>query len=202
MKIHGVRIYPKSVKTVPGRGAPMFVHGSLAEDRSDFDYIFRPLAGCWRNHFFVRDFAVSYANGGITDPIPGLRNSHGPDFYDADLKTQLLMICAEGFATWAPTFHSCEGAFLPLFREAPSFELLGRLFWDRDFVLSSDTWPSGMRSLLHNWDDMFWQLFSIENADIDLLIRSHSTDSKLKMFVVDLDREFPEPSNEDLAPAT
>jgi len=180
----------------------MFVHGRLAEDRSDFEYIFHPLESTLLGHFVVRDFAVNLQEGGRKiNPIPQLRAEYGSSFYDADLEGQILIIRGDGFSTWAPQYYSGEGAFLPVFREAPSFDLLRRMLWDREFKLSSKTWPTGMRSLLHNWDDMFWQLFSVERADVDLLVRIHSADPKLKMFFVDLDREFPNPSNTGLAPA-
>jgi len=202
MKIYGVRIYPQSVTKTLGRGARIFIHGRLAEDRSDLDYIFRPVASRWHGHFFVQDFGVSYEEDGrISDPITELRKSYGADFHDADLKTQLLVIRADGFPNWAPKFYSCEGALLPLFAEAPAFDLLQRIYWDRSFVLSSATWPTGMRAILHNWDDMFWQLFSVDQRDIDSLVSSHLSNPKLKMFFVEFDSEYPNPTNKELTPA-
>ena len=137
--------------------------------------------------------------GSRTPSLPSAAR-YGPHLHDADVKTQLLMVRAEGFSSWAPTFHSDEGATLAVFREPPPYSLVQRMFWDPDSRLCSESWPAGMRSLLHNWDDVFWQLFTVEPADIDLLTRSHSADPTLKMYFVDLDREFPDPSNEELVP--
>jgi len=201
MKIHGVRIYPQSITKAPGVGAPIFVHERLSKERSDLDYVFRPIADRWRGHFFVQDFTVTYEVDGPINPIPGFRKKYGSDFYDADLKTQLLVLRADGFSNWAPKFYSYEGAFLPIFTEAPSFDLLNRLYWNRSFVLNSESWPTGMRSILHNWDDMFCQLFSVDKEDIDSLVSSHLSDPKLKIFFVEFDVEYPNPSNKELTPA-
>ena len=197
MKIHGVRIYPQSVSVVPGKGAPIFVHGSVDDRCSDFFYIFRPIAALWHGHLIADDFSVTV--GG--NPIPNLRKAYGAAFFDADLKSQLLLLRGDEFLTWGKSRYCCEGAFLPIFREAPGFKLLERLYWDRNFQLSSNTWPPGMKALLHMWDDIYWQFFSAERSDIDLLVRAHAGDPKLKMYFVDFDREFPDPSNQELQPA-
>jgi hypothetical protein len=83
----------------------------------------------------------------------------------------------------------------------PSFDLLKRLYWDSTFQLLAATWPPTMRAMLHMWDDIYWQLFSAMRSDIDDLVRVHSGDPKLKMYYVDIDREYPNPSNQELRPA-
>ncbi|MBD2101617.1 hypothetical protein [Leptolyngbya sp. FACHB-261] len=40
MKIHGLRVYPQSVEVIQGDSAPIFVHGSVSEDCSDFFYTY------------------------------------------------------------------------------------------------------------------------------------------------------------------
>jgi len=69
MKVHGVRIYPKSVQVVQGKGAPIFVHGRVNEEVSDFFYIFRPTAPLWKGHLFANGFGLTLGE----DPLPGLR---------------------------------------------------------------------------------------------------------------------------------
>jgi hypothetical protein len=59
-----------------------------------------------------------------------------------------------------------------------------------------------MRAVLHMWDDIYWQLFSVNRSDIDLLVRAHIGDPKLEMYFVDFDREYPDPSNQKLPLAT
>jgi hypothetical protein len=52
------------------------------------------------------------------------------------------------------------------------------------------------------WDDIYWQLFTTERSDLDALMRAHTGDPKLEMYFVDLDREYPDPSNQQLQLAT
>ena|SRR5215469_3240411 len=196
MKIHGIRIYPQSVEVVRGFGAPIFVHGSVSDDCSDFFYTFRPLASLWRGHLFAKDF-TRYGE----DPMPGLREQFGSSLLAADVKSQLMLLRGDDFAKWGASLDFCEGALLPIFPEPPAFELLNRLFWGRDFRLTSDTWPAGMRAVLHMWDDIYWQYFTTDRPDLDILMQAHAGDPKLEMFFVDLDREYPDPSNQELQPA-
>ena len=198
MKIHGVRIYPKSVKVVHDVDTLIYVHGSVRNDCSDFFYIFRPLAPLWLGYLFANDFSASPGE----DPLPKLRKDFGPSLVAADVDSQLMLLRGEDFAGWGASVHFNEGAFLPVFQESPGFDLIKRLYWDHDFSLTSKTWPGQMRAVLHMWDDIYWQLFSTERSDIELLIRAHAGDSKLEMFFVDFDREFPDPSNQKLQRAT
>jgi hypothetical protein len=77
MKIHGVRIYPKSVSRVKGHGAPIFVHGSVDERITDFYYIFGPLAPLWRKHTVAHAIGITLDPAGkkIEDPEPELRKA-------------------------------------------------------------------------------------------------------------------------------
>jgi hypothetical protein len=199
MKIYGLRIYPQSVEVVRGDGPTMYVHGSVSEDCSDFFYVFRSLATAWGGHLFAKDFDMSYdENMKLEDPMPGLREQFGLGLVAADQASQVLLLRGDEFEQWGADMYFCEGAFLPMFREQPSFELLKRLYWGRDFQLTSETWPVQMRAFLHMWDDIYWQIFTTEYSDIDALLRLHAGDTKLKMYYVDLDREYPDPSNQEL----
>ena len=51
------------------------------------------------------------------------------------------------------------------------------------------------------WDDIYWQLFTTDRSDLRILIRAHAGDPKLKMCFVDFDREYPDPTNQELQPA-
>ena len=188
MKIYGIRIYPQSVEVDRSGSSPIFVHGRVSDDCSDFFYTFRPLAPLWRSHYFANEFTGSYE-----DPMPGLREQFGSSLIAAD--SQFLLLHGDGFARWGNSLYFCEGALLPIFRETPDFKLVRRLYHDD---LISATWPGHMRALLHMWDDIYWQLFTTERSDLDFLIRAHAGDTRLKMYYVDFDREFPDPSNLEL----
>ena len=200
-KIHGIRIYPQSLEIEAGEDAAILVHGSVSEECSDFFYIFRPIAALWQGHFFANSFTAHYAEKGLVNPLPGLKKEFGPSFVAADVPGQLVIFRGDGFEGWGAPMYFFEGAFLPVFRERPSFELLKGIYWSQDTDLSSATWPEGMRALLHMWDDIYWELYSTERADIEALLRAHARDPKLKIYFVDFDREFPDPSGGELQAA-
>jgi hypothetical protein len=62
------------------------------------------------------------------------------------------------------------------------------MFWSQNFQLTSKSWPKQMKALFQMWDDIYWQIFSVEHSDIETLIRAHSADPKLKMFHVGFDQ--------------
>lgn len=202
MKIYGLRFYLPSPRVIRGDGAPIFIHRGLREDCEDFFSIFRPLAAGWHGHVFAQTFGVSYGAQGREDPMPDLRGQFGSSLIDADVDSQLMLLRGEDFSRWGASMHFCEGAFLPVFRRRPTFELLKRLYWDHEFRLTSETWPGDLTAVLHMWDDIYWQIFTTERTDIDVLLRAHTGDPTLKTYWVDLDREYPDPSNEELLPAT
>jgi hypothetical protein len=203
MKIHGLRFYPQSTKVVRAHGAPIFIHGRVSEDCSDFFYIFRALASVWHGHFFAQTFVVSYDEGlNRKDPMPALHGQFGSSLIAAEVDSQLMLLRGEDFTRWGASMHFDEGALLPIFRRRPTFELLKRLYWDHEFRLTSETWPCELTSVLHMWDDIYWQIFTTERTDLDVLLRAHCGDPMLKIYCVDFDREYPDPSNKELLPAT
>jgi hypothetical protein len=42
---------------------------------------------------------------------------------------------------------------------------------------------------------------STERSDVDLLLRAHAGDPKLRMYRVELEHDFPDPSDRELRPA-
>lgn len=176
MKIHGLRIY-----------------------RNDHLGIFAPAAPAWRGHVFANTFGVIVNSQlEVEDPLPGLRAQYGSALLAADVKSQFALLRGDDFCRWGKALSFCEGALLQIFREAPPFELLTQLYYGRKFRLTSKTWPKKMRAVLHMWDGVYWQIFTTERLDVDAVINAHAGDLNLKMFVVDLEREYPDPSNEPL----
>lgn len=202
--IHGLRIYPQTVEVQQGVGAQIFIHGNLSEEVSDLWYIFHPLAPALGGHVIANDFPLRLGDDGeYEDPVLGLRERFGPSLVTADVKTQLMLLNGDGFAHWAPDVHFTQGTLLPVFRTAPPFDVLKRIFWEPgNFGMTSFTWLPEMRAAIHMWDDIFWQIFTTDRSDIDLLIRAHGTDARLKLYFVDLDQEYPNPSGDELHPAT
>ena len=180
------------------RDPPMKVHG-LRIYRNDLLGIFRPVAAAWRGHIFANDFGVNInADGTLEDPLPALGSQYGPALVAADVRRQLVLLRGDDFCRWGASLSGNEGALLPIFRDAPPLELLSRLYWGPDFRLTPYTWPANMRALLQMWDGAYWQIFTTERSDIDALIHAHAGDQKFKMYFVDLEHEYPDPSNQEL----
>jgi hypothetical protein len=203
MKIHGLRIYPQSIEVTGRKNTTIFIHGQVSEECSDFLYIFRCMASTWQDLVFTETFGIAFDEEfDLEDSLVGLRGKYGASFIDTDLDGDLILLRGGDFASWGKTMQFCEGALLPIFRERPSFDLLERFYRDNDFILTSENWPSELRAILHMWDDIYWQMFTTVRSDLDVLIRSHIDDSKLKLYSVEFDREYPDPSNQKLLPAT
>lgn len=204
MKIYGIRFYPKTVKKLEGQGSPIFIHKRISEEHSDFFYIFRPLAltPVWHGQLFADSFVVGYNENGREDRIPALRERFGSSLVDADNDRGLLLLRGNDFMKWAPQLHFCEGAVLNIFRKPPAFRFLDRIRWGRTFRLTATTWPRQMTGLIQMWDDIFWQFFTPDYSEIEILIRVHTGDPKLKMYFVDLETQYPNPRKEELREAT
>ena len=126
----------------------MTVHG-LRIYRNELLGIFGPLASAWQGHIFANDFGVTInPEGEVEDPLPGLRAQYGSALLAADVKSQFALLRGDDFGRWGKAVSFCEGALLPIFREAPPFELLTRLYYGRDFRLTPETWPTTIRALL------------------------------------------------------
>lgn len=197
MKIHGVRIYT-NCQMVLATDCPMYIHDSLCRECSDFYFLFHPMAERWRDTVIADIFPVHYDGRGLVgDPIAGLREKFGSSLIDANVKSQFMLLRGGDFARWGPNMHYVEGAFLPVFQESPGYDVLNGIY----HKLTSDTWPAKMKGLVHMWDDVYWQYFSRDESDIEFLIQAHAQKHpKLEMYYVDFDREYPDPSNEDLKP--
>ena len=201
-KIHGIRVYVASTKIVQGVDAPICIHDDVCGEHSDLFYIFRLLAPAFRGHFVADDFLLSYGQDGqLVDPLPRLRELYGPSLLDADISSQIMLLDGDGFEQWSEWMRNDGWAFLPVFQDRPSYAVLRQVFWGHP-RLDSESWPANMRALLHLRDGVYWQCFSIDRADIDVLVRAHAGDPKLDIYYVDFDCEYPDPSGQELQPAT
>lgn len=202
MLVHGLRLYPQTVQIVRGVDAPIYLHGRLAEAASDFWTIFHPIVPMLQGRIAVASFGVAYdENFEMEDPWPALREQFGASLLDATLDGQLMLLDGDGFVDWG-LHHADVCGCLPIFDQRPDHDLARRVYWDHQAPLSSANWPAELRAIIHNWDDIYWQIFSTDPSDIATLIRAHAHDARLKLFRVELDREYPDPSNRPLDAAS
>lgn len=190
-QIEGVRIYGSPTDATDQR--------NRQRPRSEFQRLFERCESLWQGHSIVMDFGVTIGEGGqVENPVPGLKAEFGNSLVAADLESRLLMLDGNCFELWAPHLAHHPGTILTVFRRQPSLKQLRRLYWDRSFRLTSETWPTQMRAVLHEWDDTFWQLFSCVSSDIEGIVRTHGNDDGLSIHPVQIEREFPNPSNAKL----
>jgi hypothetical protein len=194
MKIHGIRIYPdiQTVQTPAGEGLR---HGTLDEKESEFFFLFRHLAPLLTDSLVGRDFTIELdRRGRRIDATAALESTYGPDLAHVDGENQICLLRGSGFRIWAKNIHLYESAILPIFSTQPPPDVLRRVFWPRDGKdVSSRSWPREMTGLIHLWDDVCWQFFSVRRAGVNAIIRAHGRDERIRIYDIDLDLEFPDP---------
>jgi len=170
---------------------------------SDFLYIFRAIAPQLSNLLVARAFSSEVSGSGQVIPQrPHLEEEYGESLVDLDEERQLMLLDGSRFLSWASKFRCQEGEFLPVFEEAPKFELLETLFWRSDEDIQAGRWPQEMRSLIYMWDDIYWEYFSTRRADVETLIATHYGDDRLSLHISDISVDYPEPRNLELSRAT
>src|SRR5688500_5212033 len=69
--VPGIRLYPSSISVDANGGTPIFMHGTIEEKRSDFDFIFEPLYSSWKDFVFVDDGIFRIWDADLTDDKEG-----------------------------------------------------------------------------------------------------------------------------------
>ena len=199
-EIRGLRIQPDS--TMVGQGAvPMLFHGNVSEDCSDFWYIFRCMVPVFDGLLFADSLGVVYEydeSGNRVEQRALLGARYGRHVAACDEQRQLILLQGSGFMSWGMDRRFCQGAFVPLFGEAPSFDTVDELFRGSDEAIRSGAWPDEMRALMYMWDDIYWEYYTREPSDIDRLLLAHQDDRNLKLYRVDIGEDYPNPREVEL----
>lgn len=196
--IHGIRIYPNSITTLQGQDAPILVHGNVQNGVSDFFYIFRCMTPMLANHFVADNTSGQYDF--INQSDEGFIQSFDArsPVVAADHGGQLVILDGSRFINWGPKRYNCQGAFLPVFRELPDFDLVRSVFDGNDKALQAGLWPGSLRGFFYMWDDIYWEFYSVERADIHRLAAVHGDDKALTLWEVDIALDYPEPRDVSL----
>lgn len=194
MKIPGIRFYPQTVEVDTSGPSPIFLHDCLDEKKTDFECIFYPLWEYLQKKVVVWDFCLTIGE----DPVPDLKRQFGDALLDLDLKGQLLFLNGSFISSWASEVRVYEGAFLTVFGKVPDHKLAQKLFWDDGFKLGTKNWPSELLVVIEMWDDIFWQIFSPDDAVLKHLALAHAENDRIKMYHVNIDDDSPDPRNEKL----
>ena len=131
--------------------------------------------------------------------MPALRGQFGSSLFAADVDSRLMLLRGEDFTRWGACMHFVEG-LSPHLPGCPTFKLLKRLYWDHEFRLTSENWPGELTSVLHMWDDIYWQILPRRKPTSTSCFAFRGP--MLKIYWVEFDRKYPDPSNEELLPAT
>ncbi|MDJ0847384.1 MAG: hypothetical protein QNK04_03280 [Myxococcota bacterium] len=201
-EIRGVRIQPDSTQVGQVAGAPIFFHGRVSEDCSDFWYIFRCMVPVFDGLLVADEFSGGLdESGNRVEQRPLLEARYGRHLAACDEQHQLMLLRGSGFMSWGRSRDFCQGAFLPVFDEAPSSDTLHQLFRGSDAEIRSGAWPDPMRALIHMWDDIYWEYYSREPSDIDRLLLAHQDDRNLTLHGVDIREDYPNPRDVELPAA-
>jgi hypothetical protein len=194
--VAGLRFYRKSVCVESNRGTPVFRHGSIESGRSDFDLIFRCLYPRWIRKVFVDPYC-----SGDDEYISELKGKFGDKLLWATPATSVRAFRAtalDSLGFGIPEFDSCE---LLVYNIQPNASLTFEELAIPQYADGRNEWRDGLHCVLHNFDGVYWELFSTDQGDYRKLLETHSQNGALTMYWVDFQADYPTPRNFELRPA-
>lgn len=183
----GLRFYSKALEVVRETGGPIFVHHGLEESRSDFDFIFSPLYDQLENCDFV-DHGDLWRCMDDDSVIDELNSNHlgSCDGYTLRSGGQLKTHGRYVNDDWN-SFVAFKRPHPPLVDISAVDRRLGH--GDRSAFFGSDS----AIAIFHDWDGVYWEIFSKDPVWVRTLINAHREDKRLDMRVVDFDLDYPNP---------
>lgn len=200
MKIPGIRFYPTSITVDSDGGAPIFLHGTVEEDRSNFDLIFKPLYPMWENFIFLdEDDSIRIFDNELSEEeeeslygemknyiLDSRKNGEGQSTSD-------LYRCVI-FEKFGKYVYEFEGGGFCLLREGTSLEraleIEAQIWWPKEKLTEL---PEEVVCLIQNWDGVFWQIFTKEDAYLEKLCAVHCNFDALPAYWVELSKDYPNP---------
>jgi hypothetical protein len=186
-EIHGLRFLRASVTRKDTAAGALYFHGRIEPDRADFDFIFAPIYAAYAGKYLlVEKYALEQSE--LESPTITWSSDDG---YDHVLPaTELARLGPR-----MPEFNDCE---IPVFdsppprtrtwRDRPGFERESRR------GKRAPQWPAGVHALFRNVDGLWWELFSIDPADIATLRERNRGRPTLTLLTVDFfGRSEPQP---------
>lgn len=188
--IYGLRFYRASVKKVEGRsGSPIFIHGRLEDNRSDFDFIFSCLYQAVGDYVFVENTSEPFA-------------AYGEEYWAHALET---LPDRTGY-----TEHKIgmmPASVLESYGRGVSDDWTAILF-EQGIIglkqMAAITNPAGEEAfssckaakvIFHNWDGVYWEIYCKDNRLIQHLLHSHRSNANLRIYKVDFKLDYPDPRN-------
>ena len=198
----GIRFYRSSVTVETNGGTPIFSHGTIEPDISDFDHIFRPLYPEWVDLILLDENESWMMPCDLSDEeelrwnrdIESYRiksPTEGEDAFLMSARTPLILArIFERFGKFVEEFqgsgYTLCGSDVP-YSEVQKAE---RRIWQSN---CPNELPECVDTLLHNWDGVYWEIFAKNERHLDLLIGAHAHSKNLTMYWVSLADDFPIP---------
>jgi hypothetical protein len=188
----GLRFYRSSVRQTRGNGVPILVHGQIEPGRSDFDVIFRCLYPRWKPLCILSEhwrFEPEQRRDMLRHVRGGMIWANGD--------TSLILHHARVLERRGRSMQEFEGNTLLLYAEPPP----ETLSWEEYLCIAGHgerSYPAAIRTVLHNFDGIYWEIYSTDPSDLDLLISEHRGNDALQMFRVEFGADFPTPGNRSL----
>jgi hypothetical protein len=196
--VPGIRFYPSSISVDPNGGTPIFMHGTIQEKRSDFDFIFEPLYPLWKDFVFLDNSGLFHIyDSDLTreeeDRLCEKRDSYvirrEKDHFGNTLE---LMACSV-FGEFGKYVYEFEGAGFCVLEPGISIECALRIEKEVWGLRTLQELPQGVICLLHNWDGVFWQIFSTDLKYLNILQAVHGGSKVVPAYWVELSEDFPNP---------
>ena len=172
---------------------------------SAFDYLFAPLYSEFQRDYFLDDDCLCFRPSLSDEEFESLSSYYGRyvihDFGDEMAPS---VISCESLPVLGPLVEECEGTTVCIFkRDVPFAQARAALKDLAKYYLVPDlprTYPDLVDALLHNWDGVYWQIFTRNETYLNKLVTTHARCSGLRGYSVRFEEEFPMPSEKELCP--
>jgi len=199
MKIFGIRFYPTSIPVDSNGDAPIFLHGTVEDNRSDFDLIFEPFYSMWEDFVFLDDdrsirIFDSKLSEEEEESLYAEMDSYILDSRkNGEWQSDSNLVKSSIFQKFGKYVYEFEGGGFCLLREGTPL--------DRALEIDHQIWaperledlPEEVICLIQNWDGVFWQIFTKEVTYLQKLCAVHGNSEALPAYWVELSKDFPNP---------
>ncbi len=169
----GLRIYRSSVELKIENGTAFYHHGTIEKNRSDFDYIFRPIYGLLKDYYI------------LNDQLPIVKKYKK---YIVQENTYYVVARAEILNECGRNIPEFEGNLLTFVNEIPPV-----MSWKEFSELTTVSHPKYVCSLF-NWDGVYWDIYTEHAHILEKFLLQHSNDIHLEIYHVDSKIDFPHPA--------
>ena len=195
--VRGLRFYRSSIRRVDEGGTPMFLHGQIEPDRSDFDLIFRPLYPRYEGKFMLSAHEIFSAD----TQEESLANVQRRLVW-ANGRTSLMVHDASALDFMGPTMEEFQGKDLLIWNDLPHPSMTWQDYLGIVYAPGERRWPPSLHCLLHCWDGIYWEIFTTDESELRELLKAHRDRAALQIFHVDFALDYPNPVRTELKPAT